>query len=137
MKNIFLCASLLALAVFAMTVSISDADRYFRFVKTYVDVYAYEGPNGEQGPYYCGRYYKDTKRILISHADGEGHIYNQTRFEEEWWSTCNGSSQQPDIPIDSGLLQEAEQDRLRESKRYADSLANFWDNLRTSYDWRD
>lgn len=54
MKNVFLRASLFALVVFVMIVSTSQADSYFRDIHYYVEIYAYEGPNGEYGPYYCG-----------------------------------------------------------------------------------
>ena len=135
MKNVFLRTSLFALVFFVMTVSTSQADSYTRYIHYYVEIYAYQGPNGEAGPYYCGSYFKETKKVLASHADDQPHLGDGFVFLEEWWSSCQGSGYHeiPDDIWDRHFL-ETNSSTKPEEDTEVESLATSWKFLRDEYE---
>ena len=135
MKNVFLRASLFALVSFVITVSTSQANSYNRDIHYYVQVYAYGGPNGEAGPYYCGTYFKETKKVFMWHSEGEAHLGDGFVFTSEWWTSCEGSgyNEIPDhIWYRHVLVADSTTEPDKEVNK-VDSLATSWKGLRDEY----
>lgn len=119
--------------VFLMSVPESRADRYFRPILVSVDIYAYQGLNGEAGPYYCGRQLKATRKLFSFHEAGEKHYADASVIEVEWFSACGLPAEAvPDKALNR-YIREMTVSFATPKVPGGDSLATAWGQLCRTY----
>jgi len=130
MKYLGYISLIVMVAVLAVP-TVSHADGYSRTVFYWVYVYAYEGPNGEAGPYYCGNYFDGSKNVWIaSHGSNEAHRKTGINSRDEWWTSCgSSSSSKPRFSFDEWKAVVQFIERHSEKKK-DEVLTTTWDRLR-------
>ena len=119
----------IALIVLFVIPSICMADMYSQTVYYIVNVYAYEGPNGESGPYFLGFYCESVEELRTTeHDSGDEHLGDITRTRDEWWSTRSNSS----VPGIGNIFSKKQQPKPDVSEK--STLTDCWKNLHNSYD---